>query len=186
MSSDYKNCYNFKKITFSNGLLDDAVDATYIIHLEGNGRYDDILNQLTQFQPTKVVYIVFNKGFKNCEKNENITQPAHDLVDAFLKITKHANSPNQNYNNILILEDDFIFSERIKDESVQKNICSFLNNHKNDDFQYLLGCMPLIKMPYTLDGTHFISIVSLGSHACIYSKKNREQLLGIEQQNIKA
>lgn len=78
---DY-SCYHFKKITYSQGLFE-TVDATYIIHLEGNGRYDDILNQLAQFQPTKVVYIVFNKGYKNCQKNKNIKLPAHDLVDAF-------------------------------------------------------------------------------------------------------
>ena len=44
--------------------------------------------------------------------------------------------------------------------------------------------MPLIKMPYTFDGIHFISVVSLGTHACVYSKKNRTQLLKTEQQNV--
>jgi len=71
----YENskCYNFNKITYANGLLDDAVDATYIIHLEGNGRYEDILKQLDLYQPTKIVYIVFNKGYKNCSKGQHIT-----------------------------------------------------------------------------------------------------------------
>ena len=49
------SCYHFKKITYSHGLLDETVDATYIIHLEGNGRYDDILNQLEQFQPNMYI-----------------------------------------------------------------------------------------------------------------------------------
>lgn len=180
----YENnkCYNFNKITYANGLLDDAVDATYIIHLEGNGRYEDILKQLDLYQPTKIVYIVFNKGYKKCSKDENITLPAHDLVDAFLQIFKDAKY--KNYDNILVLEDDFIFSEKIKDISTRINVCTFLNNHKNDNFQYLLGCMPLIKMPYTFDGNHFISIVSLGTHACVYSKTNRTQLLKKEQKNI--
>ena len=173
-------CYRFEQHDFSDGLLD--LDATYIIHLEGNGRYEDILKQLHLNQPTKIVYIVFNKGYTKCQKDENIVLPAHDLVDAFLQIFKDAKY--KNYNNILILEDDFIFSEKIKNVSTRTNICTFLNSHKNEDFQYLLGCMPLIKMPYTFDGNHFMSIVSLGTHACVYSKTNRETLLKKDQLTI--
>jgi hypothetical protein len=186
MSYENENtkCYKFKQIIYQDGILDDAVDATYIINLEGNGRYEDVISQLTKFQPTKIVYIVFNKGYKNCEKNENITLPAHDLTDAFFQIFKHANNASQNYNNILILEDDFIFSEKIRDPSTKGNICDFLNKHKNEDFQYLLGCMPLIKMPYTFNCQHFISIVSLGTHACLYSKENRYKLLKTDQTTI--
>lgn len=182
----YENntCYNFKKITYTNGLLDDAVDATYIIHLEGNGRYESILKQLELYQPTKIVYIVFNKGYKNCNKDENIVLPAHDLVDAFLQIFKHANNPSQNYNNILILEDDFIFSEKIKVVSTRSNICTFLNTHKNDNFQYLLGCLPLMQFPSTSDCKNYRTVASIGTHACIYSKTNRTQLLEIEQTKI--
>ena len=181
---EYKNnnCYKFKKKTYTNGLLDDAIDATYIVHLEGNGRYESILNQLDLYQPTKTVYIVFNKGYKNCYKGEDIQLPAHDLVDAFLEIFKDAK--NKNYDNILILEDDFIFSKKIKNVSTQVNVCTFLNSHKNENFQYLLGCMPFMQIPFTLDCKHFISIVSLGTHACVYSKNNRELLLKKEQQNI--
>jgi len=182
MEYNNNNCYKFKKKTYTNGLLDDAVDATYIVHLEGNGRHESILNQLELYQPTKTVYIVFNKGYKNCYKGEDIQLPAHDLVDAFLEIFKDAK--NKNYENILILEDDFIFSKKIKNVSTQINVCTFLNNHKNEDFQYLLGCMPLIKMPCTLDGIHFISIVSLGTHACVYSKVNREKILKKEQKKL--
>jgi hypothetical protein len=176
-----EKCYYFKKINYNNGLLDNAVDATYIIHLEGNGRYEDILKQLKLYQPTKIVYIVFNKGYKNCKK-DNIQLPAHDLVDAFLQIFKDAKY--KNYDNILILEDDFIFSEKIKDVSTIVNVCAFLNNHKNENFQYLLGCIPLIKMPYTFDGNNYRSLASIGTHACVYSKKNREEILKKEKKNI--
>ena len=34
------SCYTFEQIEYSNGLLD--LDATYIIHLEGNGRIENI------------------------------------------------------------------------------------------------------------------------------------------------
>lgn len=169
------HCYDFKKITYPQGLLDEAVDATYIIHLEGNGRYEDILNQLAQLQPTKVVYLVFNKGYKKCEKDKSITLPAHDLVDAFLEIFKHS----KNYSNILILEDDYFFNEKILQETNRSSICTFLKNHKQEDFQYLLGCIPFIKIPFDLN--HYISIISLGTHATIYSQKNREKILKLDK-----
>ena len=175
-------CYNFKKIKYKTGLLDEAVDATYIIHLEGNGRYDDIMNQLKIYHPTKEVYILFNKGYKKCKKSEHIKLPAHDLVDAFLQVFKHAK--NENYNNILILEDDFIFTEKIKKTSTQQDICTFLNERKNEDYQYLLGCLPLLQLPCTLDSKHFINIGSLGTHAVIYTKKNRERILKVNQKDI--
>ena len=175
-------CYTFKKMKYNTGLLHDAVDATYIINLEGNGRYDDIMNQLKTYHPTKEVYILFNKGYKKCQKDEHIKLPAHDLVDAFLQVFKHAK--NQNYDNILILEDDFIFTEKIKKTSTQQDICSFLNEHKNEDYQYFLGCLPYLQIPCTLDGKHFINICSVGTHAVIYTKKNRERLLNINQKDI--
>jgi len=99
-----------------------------------------------------------------------------------LKIFKHANE-NQ-YENILILEDDFIFHKDIKNKNVQKDVCDFVNKYKNTDFQYLLGCIPIIKMPYTLNGKHYKPIMCLGTHACIYSKKNRIKILNVPQQNI--
>ena len=95
-SKDSTQCYSFKKIKYNTGLLDEAVDATYIIHLEGNGRYDDIMSQLKTYHPTKEVYIVFNKGYKKCKKDEHIKLPAHDLIDAFLQVFKHAK--NENYD----------------------------------------------------------------------------------------
>lgn len=182
MFENSSQCYTFKKIKYNKGLLDNAVDATYIIHLEGNGRYDDIMNQLENYHLTKEVYIIFNKGYKKCSKDEHIKLPALDLVDAFLQVFKHAK--NQNYNNILILEDDFIFDDKIKKESIQHDICSFLNNNKNKDYQYFLGCVPSIQFPYTLDFKHFINICSLGTHAVIYTKQNRERLLNVNQKDM--
>lgn len=112
MFKNSSHCYTFKKIKYNKGLLDNAVDATYIIHLEGNGRYDDIMNQLESYHPTKEVYIIFNKGYKKCKKDKHITLPAYDLIDAFLQAFKHAK--NQNYNNILILEDDLCLMKKLR------------------------------------------------------------------------
>jgi len=54
-------CYNLKKYTFKKGLMENSIDATYILHLEGNGRLESINDQLNSYQPSKIVYILFNK-----------------------------------------------------------------------------------------------------------------------------
>jgi hypothetical protein len=58
--NETENCYNFEKLNYKSGLLDDNVDATYIIHLEGNGRYDNILKQLQIYTPTSNIFILLN------------------------------------------------------------------------------------------------------------------------------
>jgi hypothetical protein len=174
------DCYRFEKIYFDDGILNDAVDATYIIHLEGNGRYDDIQKQLSQYHPTNTVYIVFNKGFKNCKKKLGEYIPPVDLVDAFLQCFKHSNK--HNYNNILILEDDFIFDKKINEKKHQENVCSFLKNHSGKNFIYFLGCLPVLQVPY--DYYTYQIIISTGTHACIYSKNVRTIILQMNQFSI--
>ena len=81
-------CYNFEKLSYESGLLDAGVDVTYIIHLENNNRYDNILKQLEKYKPSKTVYILLNKGFRKCNK-QNITSSPADLTDSYLQIFKH-------------------------------------------------------------------------------------------------
>ena len=60
------SCYTFENRNYTNGMFN--VDATYIIHLENNGRYQNIENQLSQIAPSNKVYILRNKGYK-CKQN---------------------------------------------------------------------------------------------------------------------
>ena len=82
------NCYTFKKIIYDKPILNN-VSATYIIHLKDNGRLKHVEEQLKEYQPTKIVYIVFNEGFKKCKKPEFIKTTATDLIDTNLHILKH-------------------------------------------------------------------------------------------------
>jgi len=169
--------YKFKKIIFNNGLLNDSVDATYIIHLENNGRYEHIQKQLLTYHPTNILYILFNKGYKKSNKKPFIKNATADLVDAFLTIFKHAN--DEKYNNILILEDDFIFSENIL--KYYYNINNSVNKLGDTNFLYLLGCIPFIQIPFDLYNNR---VLSCGMHAVIYSYKNRINTLNIDQETI--
>jgi hypothetical protein len=170
-------CYTFKKIIYTEGFLDDSVDATYIIHLKDNGRLEHIYEQLKIYQPTKIVYLIYNEGFKNCKKKLIEQISYQDLTDAFLQCFKHAN--NNNYNNILILEDDFIFNSNIKNRETLQNINHFLNKYKETQFIYYLGCNPIFIIPYTLDLKHYKSYKSCSTHSIIYSKKTRQTNLNL-------
>ena len=167
---DYNlKCYEFKNLKFDNGLFDDTVDATYIINLVGNGRYDGVINQINEYKPTSQVYILLNQGFKKCNKTKHIVYPADDLNDAFLQIFRHAN--DKNYDNIIILEDDFIFNKEIKNKKHINSINKFLKNKQGEDFIYYLGCLPYLMLPNLSNSKHLYNIISCGMHCVIYSKK---------------
>lgn len=172
------DCYTFKKYNYNNYIFKNTIDATYIINLENNKRLDHIMNQLSKYHPTEIVYICFNKGYKNCKKQDFINNAPYDLVDAFINIFKHAKL--MNYNNILVLEDDFMFTNEITNKYHINNINNFLINN-NDSFQYYLGCVPYLLIPYNY---YNYRNISLGTHSVIYSKKYREDLLQINQKNI--
>ena len=161
------NCYYLKEYLFNKSIFNN-IDATYIIHLENNGRLDSIMNQLKIYQPTKKIYILFNKGYKKCKKNMFINKPPLDLIDSFFTIFKDAY--NKKYNNILILEDDFIFDENILNKHHTDNIDYFIDykNKRNEIFIYYLGVLPYIQTYY--GEYHNKIFLSTGSHSCIYPR----------------
>lgn len=178
MDIDYNTyCYDIKKYNYDKGILDDSVDATYIIHLKDNGRIEHVLEQLKEYHPTKIVYIVYNDGFKKCNKKLIEQISYQDLTDAFLQCFKHAN--NKNYNNILILEDDFIFSPKIKNAENIKSLNTFLNEKKDQEFIYYLGCNPILICPYSSNLEHYKAYKSLSMHSVVYSKKARIAKLNV-------
>jgi hypothetical protein len=164
-------CYRLEQQDFSDGFLD--LDATYIIHLEGNGREEQITKQLEEYHPTNLVYILYNKGYKKCNKSLHLNEPQIDLIDAFLYIFKDA--VGKNYKNILILEDDFMFKDKIKDKQVQLNVMDFINKKENEPMMYMLGCLPFIQRPY--DKNTNVLISGIGTHACVYSQSLMEYVL---------
>ena len=160
------NPYFFKKLTFNEGSFDNSIDATYIIHLEGNQqRYENILYQLTKFVPTKTVYILFNKGMKY--KPSYINTTAKDLVDCYITIFKHNIE-----NNILVLEDDFIWLSNINNYHNHINDFCYKNN---SNFAFYLGTFPFLFIPesyYIYQG-----IFNIFTHSIIYSKSLQSKIL---------
>ena len=108
-----------------------------------------------------------NKGYKKCKKKLIEQQTYQDLTDAFLQCLKDAKS--KGYKNILILEDDFIFDNKLMNKHHINNINNFIKT-KNDEYVYFIGFIPIIIYP-TID-LHTINVVkSLTMHSVIYSEK---------------
>jgi hypothetical protein len=164
---DDNNCYTFELNKYDDGVFNTSIDATYIMHLEGNGRLDNIKNQLKVSHPTNIVYIVFDKGFKKCKKNIEKETELYDIVYCYTKIFKHAQQ--NKLSNILILEDDFSFNPEINNSEHTVHINKFINDHKDEEFVYSLGMIPFIHYPY--DKYTRRIIVGGALHAVVYSKK---------------
>jgi len=167
------HCYHFEKHSYNDGCLSESVDATYIIHLEGNGRLLKIKQQLEKYHATYTTYILFNKGYTKCKKEISAEIPRIDLIDAYLQVFAHAEE--NFYQNILILEDDFIFDEKILDPSVTSDINDFIVEKNTDCFLYYLGCIPLIQSP-SFTTNHNALFASIGTHSVIYSQSARKQI----------
>ena len=174
------SCYRFEEIKYDKGLFNASTDATYVICMEGSSRYKNVILQLDEYKPTKTVYILFNKGFKKCSKPSYVTASNFDLIDANLTIFKHAQQ--MKYNNILILEDDFIFDEKVKEKKHLDEINQFLIKKSDEEIIYLLGTLPFIMIPY--EQKHYITI-STGTHAVFFNKKIRVKILKISPKQIK-
>jgi len=143
------------------------------LHLENNGRYDSIISQINKYHLTDICYIVFNKGYKKCNKNANINDASADILYSYIQIFTHAKI--NNYNNILILEDDFIINSEILNKYHIDNISEFLSYKKNKKFLYALGCFPIIQFPYLFNSSILPIFVCL--QGIIYSKKLYHELI---------
>lgn len=168
-----QQCYRFETIHNQNGIFDKCIDATYIISMENSPRLSHILEQISTFRPTSLVYILHNKGYKECTKRLHRQLSIEDLVDANFQIFFHAY--NNQFDNILILEDDCVFSEKLFDPNVVTDVCQFLNEHKNTEFIYGLGILPWFILPSTTN--HHQCLLFTASHAWVHSKQMREKIL---------
>ena len=160
-------CYEWKLLTSNNNSsVAYNIDTTYIITMaQSKERHVSIVNELNKGFPSKNVKILINKGYKKCEK-QNIHDSSSDLCHAYKQIFKDAIGKCE---NILILEDDFIFSNSFYDaENIYAcNTC--IDKYKNDKLVLYLGAIPFLTLPFNTSFSY--NLYSGGSHAVIYNKK---------------
>ena len=184
MESCYRMEYQTQPATSSSHpSLFPTVDATYVIHLEGNGRLDRIQEQLRRYRPSRTCIILFNKGYKKCNKPKLGKQlPPYDLIDANLHIMLHAK--HHNYKTILILEDDFFFEDGNEEfEKDAKEIDAFLRQNKDTAYFYFLGCLPCLLYPSLTN--HYRVMLRVASHSVVYSAPMMEKILAYNQKELR-
>ena len=163
------NCYRTETLYFDKGLFDSCVDVTYVITMVGSPRNEKIIKEINKYKPTKKVIIVYNPGFKKCDKNicdKKVINTREDIVH----VNEYIFNNSSEYNNILILEDDAEFSDEVFDSQHINNIENFINNNKFNT--YSLGTVKSIS---SIFGTHIMIFYKGGMHAMIYSKLYREK-----------
>tara|TARA_B100001175_G_C19501752_1_gene638460 strand:- start:1319 stop:2128 length:810 start_codon:yes stop_codon:yes gene_type:complete len=160
----------YEYINFDKGILDNIIDAVYVITLEKSDRLTSVYTQLNDFKLCKTNIIRINKRYNEHYNPSLYTQNSMShLLYNNIQIFKHSNK--YNYNNILILEDDFIFDASIKNQSIINHFEDFISKNKNFNLIYL-GNVPLIINPFSYD--YFINVYFNGqAHSIIYSKKAR-------------
>ena len=172
----------YTKWTFPESLFS-IVDVTYILYLRGSPRIADIERQIKNSPPTKIVYLVTNDGYKKSHRPFLLEQSTlADCCYSHYNACDHAHK--HGYNNILVLEDDFIFEKDILDLNNIKSIEKFILG--NDIQRYFLGCIPFMLVPSSLNLHHYKMINGGASHAVIHTKRGIEKFLQDYQQDPKS
>jgi hypothetical protein len=175
------DCYRLEEVDGENPLFQ-QIDATYVIHLEDNGRLGTVKKELREFYPSKNTCILFNKGFKRCNKDLPKNESQFDIVDANLFIFRDAQ--RKQYKNILVLEDDFFFHKEIRANENCTRVDEFIEGKQDDTCTYFLGCLPFLALPCDTDFKHYALLFGTTCHSVIYSQKYREEILLVEQGKI--
>jgi len=164
--------YTFEEWNFDNCFFP-LLDATYILYLEGSPRLSQIKTQIFKNPPSKKVYLVRNLGYKKVTKPLIEQSTRADCSASHYMAAKHA--LKHNYENVLIMEDDFIFFEDIYDSTTIEEISDFIKN--NDIRSYFLGVFPFFMFPATLDFKHFKILWGGGAHCIIHTSSGMKQFV---------
>lgn len=164
-SLNNSKCYYYKYLKSEKGLFDNIVDAVFILLMENSPREKNVLEQIQKYKLHSNIIIQYNIGFKNCGKILKKQQSNFDLLDANFEVFKK--SQELNYNNILVLEDDFIVTSNIFKIKYLNSLRKIVSK---EYFNLIsLGSIYLISTKYDnhIDNPLFLA----GAHAIIYNKR---------------
>jgi hypothetical protein len=170
-------CYDYKYIAYPKGVYDSFVDITYIITITDSPRSKEIYEKLKKFNPTSTICIVYNKGYKKCNKILMKQNSGFDLSNAYFNIFYH--SIKKNYNNIMILEDDFEFDYKLNNDPVVMNdLKTFFDQRIKESFMYNLGPFSQLCNPFVTSSlNHYKVLYATNTQGLIYTKKVRYESL---------
>ena len=156
------DCYTIKELVFEDPIFK-RIEVSYLITMADSNRTSHYMEQLMSFRPTRRVIIVYNPGFKRCNK-KGVTTPAHDIWHANQYIAHLAREEE----HVLILEDDVQFLPVIYQKA--QEIEDFMFARLKMPVAYVLGaaCNLSYRM---LNHPEHIKILTGGcAHAVIYNR----------------
>ena len=153
------HCYELEKLTFENAVLSD-IPISYMITMHDSSRRAEYIKQLENHKPTKVVMIVHNMGYKNCNK-PGVTKPIADLWHAHQFIADY-HTKNYSHGHALIMEDDVQFSKDFRERS--QMVQAFMRSNNPDVYSF--GSSPTFTYPY--DKNHLKGFFTVAT-AVVYS-----------------
>ena len=168
METKMSDCYSYEIINFEQSSLN--VNAVYVLTMENSDRLEELKKQLYIYKPGKRIIIQINKGYKKCAKRlcdnskEYINNPYNDISHAYLNAFK--NAIQKQYENILILEDDAIFSPQYYNPYNLKIVNEFIPKLNSNQWIFALGLMPWVSLYYSYGIRR--SILAYGTHASIF------------------
>ena len=166
MKFDNEDCYNYIIINETDNPVIPSSDVTIILMMEGSDRfkYDPFILSLS-----KKTIIQYNKGYKNCVKDEEVTATTSDITHAYYTAFYYL----REYNNVIILEEDAeMYSKDLADYALVNN---FIENEEFNLFSF--GSIG-VYTKYKPDVFKYIYSVTNYSAAQsnIFSKKSRQKL----------
>jgi hypothetical protein len=169
-----KRCYYYKKYFFENCIFDNIVDCCIVLLMEHDKeREKHVLKTINKYKLCRNTIIQYNKGYKKCNKKLYEQTSIYDINDAYYTAFKYADS--ENYKNILILEDDAIFDNNIKNPKVIKDIELLYKNKEVNMFHLGPACSLFDPLSILVDTYNCKKILFTAvTHANIYNNKFRE------------
>ena len=168
MKTKMYDCYSYDIINFEQSSLN--VDAVYVLTMENSDRIEELKKQLYIYKPGKKIIIQINKGYKKCAKRlcdnskEYINNSYNDVSHAYLNAFR--NAIQKQYENILILEDDAIFSPQYYNSFNLKIVNEFIPKLNSNECVFALGLVPWLSLYYSYGIRR--SILASGLHATIF------------------
>uniref|UniRef100_A0A6C0F9B0 Glycosyltransferase n=1 Tax=viral metagenome TaxID=1070528 RepID=A0A6C0F9B0_9ZZZZ len=168
-------CYRKQLKYAETGIFDTFIDMTYVITMENAvERQKKAIAQLNKYKLSSNVTIMYNKGYKNCQKtfckDEVCDRVDTSYTDLFHALRNVFNDAMENgYETILVLEDDFIISDAILEPDVVPSLYGLIQDYRDKSLFLRLGTLPILSYGYSKNFKKLLS--GVGMHAVIYNKK---------------
>lgn len=174
-----ETCYRYEVVHLGIGIMEDIIDAAYVMTLENSPRVTEMVTRLQQLTPLSSVVVQYNKTYRNCNKSGIINTPNLDLHHAMRKAMQTA--LKQGSRHILLMEDDCEFLPK---QFTRENAFYIKQLLREDDDidAYLLGCIPMISVP-KMNGKHMRIFRGGSTHAVLWTEKGMREFLKLPLRN---